>query len=244
MYLIRLDDASEYMDIEKWSKIEKILCKYKVKPIVGVIPNNKDSDFVNQYEKDEFFWEKVARWKQIGWEIALHGYDHVHITKDGGINPINYRSEFAGVELKKQKEKISKGIEIFKKNKIEPKIFFAPSHTFDINTLEALKSESDIRIISDTISNDIYKMNGFYFIPQQSGDVRNLPFKIITFCYHPNIMTEEQFNELEKFIKNNIDKFKSFEDLKFNEKKLSIYDKILRYLYFSIRRIRNKVRGK
>ena len=166
MYLIRLDDASEYMDVEKWNQIENILQKYNIKPIVGVIPDNKDNNFVNKYEKDNLFWEKVIRWKQSGWEIALHGYDHVHITRNGGINPINYRSEFAGVELRKQKEKISKGIRIIRKNNIKPKIFFAPSHTFDMNTLEALKCESNIRIISDTIANDIYKMNGFYFIPK------------------------------------------------------------------------------
>ena len=41
-YLIRLDDACHTMDTFKWDKIENILDKYSVKPIVSVIPDNKD----------------------------------------------------------------------------------------------------------------------------------------------------------------------------------------------------------
>lgn len=116
-----------------------------------------------------------------GWIIALHGYEHVFETTSGGINPVNNKSEFAGVNLEKQKKKISAGIEIFNENNIYPKVFFAPAHTFDENTLQALKDCSDIRIISDTIANDSYYYNGFTFVPQQSGKVRNLPLKLIHF---------------------------------------------------------------
>ncbi|WP_431137541.1 DUF2334 domain-containing protein [Psychroserpens mesophilus] len=45
-------------------------------------------------------------------------------------------------------DKIKKGIEIFKKNNIETNIWVAPSHTFDLNTLIALKVESNITTIS------------------------------------------------------------------------------------------------
>ena len=73
---MRLDDASEYMDVEKWQRMEDLLDKYHIKPIVGVIPNNQDPDMVGVYPKDEQFWEKVQRWKEKGWTIALHGYTH------------------------------------------------------------------------------------------------------------------------------------------------------------------------
>ena len=43
-YIMRLDDASEYMDVEKWQRMEDLLDKYHIKPIVGVIPDNQDSD--------------------------------------------------------------------------------------------------------------------------------------------------------------------------------------------------------
>jgi len=46
MYLIRLDDASEFMDIDKWTTMEILLDNYRIKPIVGVIPDNNDGDLV------------------------------------------------------------------------------------------------------------------------------------------------------------------------------------------------------
>lgn len=63
-YIMRLDDASEYMDVEKWQRMEDLLDKYHIKPIVGVIPDNQDSDMVGVYPKDEQFWKKVQRWKE------------------------------------------------------------------------------------------------------------------------------------------------------------------------------------
>ncbi|MGF7057746.1 DUF2334 domain-containing protein [Brassicibacter mesophilus] len=239
MYLLRLDDASEFMDVSKWNRIEVLLDKYSIKPIVGIIPNNQDPNMIDKYKKDEDFWDKVKCWQEKEWTIALHGCNHVYDSNCGGLNPVNYRSEFAGISLEIQKEKIDMGISILDSHGISTMIFFAPSHTFDINTLEALRLKSDIRIISDTIANDIYKSDGFYFIPQQSGRVRNLPFKITTFCYHPNEMTDQDFYLLEKFIKENQTKFSSFSDIEFKDRNLGIYDKILRFAYFMIRLLRN-----
>lgn len=244
MYIVRLDDASEYMDVEKWSKIEELLDKYSIKPIVGIIPKNQDENLVNEYQIDRGFWYKAKLWQEKKWALALHGYTHVYLSNKGGINPVNFRSEFAGVPLEEQKRRISNGINIFKEHGLHTKIFFAPSHTFDLNTLEALRSRSNIRIISDTVANDIYKMNEFYFIPQQSGRVRKLPFKVTTFCYHPNTMSEEDFKILEDFIRKYNSKFVSFEDLNFIDRKLGLYDKVLRKIYFTIRRIRNGLRGR
>lgn len=232
-YLMRLDDASEYMDIDKWARIENLLDKYNIKPIVGVIPNNQDPDMVNIYSKDPTFWNNVRIWHDKGWTIALHGYTHVFEKKCGGINPVNNRSEFAGLSLIQQKEKIRFGYAKFMKYGVKPQIFFAPAHTFDENTLIALKEETDIRIISDTIANDVYYYNGFYFIPQQSGRVRKLPFEVCTFCYHPNIMENEDFEKLEKFLELYGNKcFTQFSEIKLKKKKMSSFDRMLKMLYF------------
>lgn len=230
-YIIRLDDACEKMDIEKWNRMENILDKYGVKPLVGVIPNCQDK-MMDSYAVDEKFWDKVKRWEKKGWEIALHGYNHVYSTKCGGINPVNQRSEFAGESLENQKAKIKKGIKIMREHDINPRIFFAPSHTFDENTLRALKEESDIDIISDTVANDIYFKEGFYFIPQQSGHVRKLPFRIVTFCYHPNMMNETEFEYLDNFIKVYVQHFEQISNIAMKNRVLSFYDKILQKLYF------------
>ena len=62
-------------------------------------------------------------------------------STDGGINPVQNKSEFAGHPLEVQKKKIRQGIAVFRQHGIEPSVFFAPSHTFDHNTLEALKQD-------------------------------------------------------------------------------------------------------
>lgn len=233
-YIIRLDDACEKMDVVKWSKMEKLLDFYNIKPLVGVIPNCEDP-MMEKYPVDNLFWEKVRTWKTKGWIIALHGYNHVYSTKCGGINPVNKRSEFAGESLIVQKEKIRNGLDIFRKHGIDTSVFFAPSHTFDENTLLALKEESKIRIINDTIAFDSYCCGDFGFIPQQSGKARKLPFKTITFCYHPNIMEENDYLKLEKFLKKNHHKFFSdFPSIKRRNK--GFLDIVLEKIYFILHR--------
>lgn len=231
-YFIRLDDASEYMDVKKWNRMESLLKDYNIKPIVGIIPDNQDPDLVEKYTKDKLFWNKVKEWQDAGWTLALHGYTHKFCSECGGINPVNLRSEFAGVDLESQKEKIRKGNCILKQHNINAEIFFAPAHTFDENTLKALEEETSIRVISDTIANDVYYKEPFYFIPQQSGRVRNLPFRLTTFCYHPNNMNEIDFKELEDFCKKNSNYFKECKHEILNKRKFGILDKIYQIMYF------------
>lgn len=231
-YLLRLDDASDYMDVEKWQRMENLLDKYGIKPLVGIIPDNKDTSLIYNYKQDLTFWNKVLSWKNKGWELALHGCYHKYTTKEGGINPVNKRSEFAGVSLDEQRKMIRHGIDILKQYGIVTNVFFAPSHTFDKNTLIALKEESNIRIISDTIANDVYFENDFYFIPEQSGRVRNLPFKLCTFCYHPNTMSDKDFENLEIFLKKYYFKFVAVKEIELKKRLKSLFDKLLHFMYF------------
>lgn len=232
MYILRLDDASEHMNLQNWERIESLMDKYHIKPIFGIIPHNEDPDLL-KYEEVSDFWSLMRKWKSKGWTPALHGYSHVFESNEGGINPVNAKSEFAGVSLARQEQKIRDGLSILEEHNISPRIFFAPAHTFDENTLCALKNTSNIRIISDTIATKIYYKDEFYFIPQQSGMVRNLPFKLVTFCYHPNTMTEDMFNRLEDFLSKYHTKFTSFEQLKFNQKaKRTSLDILFNKLYF------------
>ena len=231
-YLLRLDDASDYMDVEKWQRMENLLDKYGIKPLVGIIPDNKDASLIYNYKQDLTFWNKVLSWKNKGWELALHGCYHKYTTKEGGINPVNKRSEFAGVSLDEQRKMILHGIDILKQYGIVTNVFFAPSHTFDKNTLIALKEESNIRIISDTIANDVYFENDFYFIPEQSGRVRNLPFKLCTFCYHPNTMSDKDFENLEIFLKKYYFKFVAVKEIELKKRLKSLFDKLLHFMYF------------
>lgn len=231
MYILRLDDASEFMSLDKWDRMEKLLDKYGIKPIYGIIPANKDPNLLS-YGKVENFWQLMTRWEKKGWAPALHGFTHVFETNEGGINPVNFRSEYAGVKLEHQKYKIREGYKILKEHNIEPAIFFAPAHTFDKNTMVALKEESPIRIISDTIANDIYFRDNFYFIPQQSGQCRKLPFKTVTFCYHPNIMSDDDFQTLENFLRRYAKLFCDINAIKLKKRNRGIADVLLEKIYF------------
>lgn len=230
-YIIRLDDACEKMDVEKWDRMEKLLDKYKVKPLVGVIPHCEDP-MMDKYEFDAEFWKKVEIWKNKGWTIAMHGYNHVYGTTCGGMNPVNKRSEFAGLSYEEQAEKIERGWEILNDYGFHPEVFFAPSHTFDENTLKALKNKTTIRVISDTIASDVYKKDDFWFIPQQSGSVRKLPLKTVTFCYHPNTMTDKSFEILEAFLDSYQNRFTEYTELNMKKRKISLCDRLLQKIYF------------
>lgn len=238
MYLFRLDDASDYMDVAKWQRAECIFDKYGVKPLVGIIPENHDPKFVNAYERDDGFWVKAKMWQAKGWTLALHGWHHVYTTRSGGINPVNKKSEFAGVPLEQQRNMIKDAINILSSHGINPKIFFAPSHTYDESTLEALRLESDIRVISDTVANDVYYRDGFHFVPVQSGKCRKLPFKVVTICLHPNVMSDEELYRLDAFLKENEEQLLAFSDVELNDRKRSVCDVVLQQLYFFIKRIK------
>lgn len=238
-YLIRLDDACPTMDREKWKQVETILDSYGIQPMVGVIPDNNDpKQKISPY--DEIFWQRVKKWNKKGWAIALHGYDHCYISKERGINPLWARSEFAGVPYELQAEKIRKGVSIFREHGVNPKYFFAPSHTFDENTLLALKNESNIRIISDTIATKPYRRSDFIFIPQIGGRCINIPFPgTWTFCLHPSVMTNNDFVKLELFLKSNSDRFISFADLSLDEvKRKSVLSRLLSTVYFTYRNLK------
>lgn len=232
--IMRLDDACPFMDIDKWSRMESLLDLYEIKPLVGIIPNCQDSSIVDKYKEDTLFKTKIQRWISKDWMMAMHGCTHVYSTKSGGINPVNKRSEFSGESLEVQEMKISEGIEMLRaKYSIEPKVFFAPSHTFDENTLKALKKCSKIRNISDTIANKPYLRDGFTFVPVQSGTVRSLPLNTVTYCYHPNSMQSEvAWHKLDDFLSKNKNKFISYSEILETKRERSMCDQFISWLYF------------
>lgn len=88
---------------------------------------------------------------------------------------MNARSEFAGLPLDEQKRKIGDGVALLREQGIEPRVFFAPSHTFDENTLAALRECSGIRLISDTVANAPYNKAGFTFVPSSPAGCGSCP---------------------------------------------------------------------
>lgn len=240
-YLIRLDDACPTMDAAKWQRMENILDAAGVRPMVGIIPHNEDPK-TSPNSCDGGFWMKAHTWERKGWAIALHGNSHVCITNDGmtGLNPMWERSEFAGIDFKTQCQKIKEGYTIMKDHGIEPTYFFAPSHTFDENTLAALKACTPIRIISDTIATRPYKKSEFIFIPQLGGQCSVMPISgIWTFCLHPTAMNDAQFKAVEDFLKVHKEEFISFVDLDLtNLKSKDLFSRLFSWAYYTSRKVR------
>lgn len=235
-YIIRLDDACPTMDRKKWDAIEKILDEHDIKPIVAVIPNNEDPEIkIDEY--DDAFWNKINNWQDKGWHIAMHGYNHFYVSRESGLIPINKQSEFAGIHVETQREKIRAGGRILNDKKIKPQIWVAPSHTFDENTLKVLKEETGIMVISDGLAFYPYSEKGFFWLPQQLWRLKKKFFGIWTVCFHPNVMNFNEIKNMEKFLNrykndfiNDIDELYK----QYKNRQRNIFDRIL-YQYFVIK---------
>ena len=57
------------MNWDLMKKSELLFEKYEIKPVLGVIPNNKDKELLS-YPKQNDFWEQLRKWRDKGWEIS------------------------------------------------------------------------------------------------------------------------------------------------------------------------------
>jgi len=202
VYIVRLDDASPTMDQERWATVESLIRKYNIKPIVAVVPNNKDPLLIRS-KADPNFWGRVRGWQSMGWHIAMHGYSHEALTNSKGLIPLHNKSEFAGVAEDEQRRRIRSSFELFLNEGVEPKIWVAPFHTFDSTTLRALSIETTIRIVSDSIARWPFSDRGFFWIPQQLWGPAEKTAGVWTICLHPNEAPEKLLEWVEQMILNN-----------------------------------------
>ena len=227
-YLIRMDDACPTMH-QNWETIEAILTKYHIKPVVAVIPNNEDQSLVFESPRNNF-WDIIRRWQALGWDIALHGYNHVYTNAERGMVGIGNKSEFAGLPLEEQQHKIEKGIAIFNQEKITAACWVAPSHSFDRTTLQALQTKSNIRIISDGLALHPFQQFNFKWIPQQLWSFRTMPFGTWTFCVHPNTMKPKDIEALEIFLSKHASSFTNLASIR-HYSGLNFVDHFFRLLF-------------
>ena len=106
--------------------------------------------------------------------------------------------------------------------------------------MEALRLESDIRIISDTIATKPYKQGEFVILPQLGGHCAEMKIPgIWTFCLHPTAMNDSQFKAVEQFLEKHKDEFISFSDVNLSGvKRKNLLSCFLSFLYFTNRKIR------
>lgn len=214
---IRMDDITPNMDWEKFNKFKDLLDEYGITPLIGVVPDNADShlnicgslatDEPDRNSEDgkqhiQDFWAYVKDLQNAGWIIAMHGMSHIYTTSKGGMFPLNNFSEFAGLPYDEQLELLGYGVDIFNSHGIETDIFMAPAHSYDANTISALKSLGFTKI-TDGFGNEPYYYRGMTFYPISFKRSRTLKGGegYSTFVYHVNEMNDKDFESFEHILK-------------------------------------------
>ncbi|NTV73599.1 MAG: DUF2334 domain-containing protein [Holophaga sp.] len=184
-YLLRFDDICSTMNWKNWDVIERELDRNAVRPILAVVPDNKDPWLMPDPPAPEF-WERVRGWQAKGYTIALHGYQHVYVNHQKGLMKLTPNSEFAGLPYEEQKEKLTKALAIFAEQSVRADAFVAPSHSFDATTLRVL-AELGLKTVCDGLwpwpHTDEHSI---LWIPQQLWRFRPKSSGVWTVCYHPN----------------------------------------------------------
>lgn len=202
---IRFDDVCETMHYENFNKILNIIEEYNVKPLIGIVPSNSDDNLiVNNNVKLEEYYKLIYELKSKGYLFAQHGYDHVYVNRNGGILKLNKNSEYAGLSYDEQYQKIKKGKEILEKNDIHSNIFMAPSHSYDENTLLALK-DLGFKYVTDGFTKFNYKYKELIFIPCMHAFNPKKSKGIITLCIHANTMNDFYIDMFKKILDKNKD---------------------------------------
>ena len=238
-YLIRFDDICPTMNWRVWNQVESILRDAGIKPLLAVVPDNRDPE-LRAAPADAGFWDKVRGWQHQGWSIGLHGYQHCYVTAAAGIIGRNHYSEFAGLSERAQEYKLQQAVEIFEREAVEAKAWIAPAHSFDQTTVRVL-SRLGIRCISDGYSLFPYVTSeGMLWIPQQLGAFRKMPCGTWTVCLHINRWTQA---DIESF-RSDLGRYRALittvDDIRFQyqERRQSVSDQLFFNCFRTIRSLK------
>lgn len=227
-YLFRIDDITPWMNRDNFDRVEKIFDSYWIKPIIGVVPDNRDPK-LDIFPHIDKFWKKIISLHEKGRIIAQHWYQHKYITKNSGIIWLNNYSEFAWLSYNDQKIKIQQGKLILEKNIwITIKWWMAPAHSFDKNTCKVLK-DIGFEYITDWIAMYPFSKYGLKWLPQQIWKPQKKCFWIRTVCLHINNYDDRFMDNIEKFCQKNHELI--IKDLSKLNYKNSIMKHIWNYLF-------------
>ena len=210
-YIIRFDDVVETMSWSKFLPLKELLLKYKVPSLLGVVPQCMDDSLKVEPALPNYY-DFLRFCIREGDSIAQHGTYHLYDSTDTGILGIHARSEFAGHSFDVQLEKLRKGKRLLESENIWMPYFMAPSHSFDIKTILALK-ELGFTAITDGYGFYPYAIEGLTLVPQHFSRPFSLSFGIQTICVHINSISEHRLESLTEFIKGNSNKFVSYSDV-------------------------------
>ncbi len=197
--VFRLDDICATMDMQKFVTMRDILDRYHIKPLLGIVPRNRDASLMVQ-EESPHYADIIKQCRLNGYAVAMHGTYHIYDSTAKGIVTKRPKSEFAGKSLKAQVRLLKAGKMQMKRDSLDTDIFFAPGHSYDKNTVRALRM-TGFRVVSDGRSFGKYKRGGIEFIPVRIFATGLKPVcGITTICFHTNHMDHASFRRLEQYI--------------------------------------------
>ncbi|MCR5670295.1 MAG: DUF2334 domain-containing protein [Butyrivibrio sp.] len=235
---IRMDDITPDMDWGNFLRFRDLLDSHGIKPLIGVVPDNKDQKLAIN-EPSPTFWDVIRELHKDGWTIAMHGLNHLYTTDKGGLFPLNMKSEFAGYGYDEQLSMIEAGRRILDSHGLHTDIFMAPSHSYDKNTLKALR-DNGFKKITDGFGTSPYRRNDITFYPisfRRADSLKSEKDGITTFVYHANTMTDKEFKDLDKLLETGrVVSYSAFED--YNEiKERRLFANIREYILATTKRI-------
>ena len=190
-YLMRFDDINANMDWERFFILKKILEKYNIKSVLGVVPKCEDLSLKMYPSNSNYYTNSKYQDVQTDGDcIAQHGYKHKYDSNLRGNYGSANKSEFAGHSFDTQFEKLNKGKLILKNHSLWEPVFMAPGHSFDSNTLKALK-KLNFKIVLDGFSLFPFKKSQLTFAPQISSKPlpKFLP-GLSQLCVHINTISD------------------------------------------------------
>lgn len=210
-YIIRFDDIAPGMAWSKFLPLKQFMEQLGIRCLLGVVPACQDDSLSVEPIRDDFF-DLVRVWKQHGDTIAQHGTYHQYETSHGGVLGINERSEFAGLPYQAQLDKLRLGKDVLLREGVWEPYFMPPSHSFDLNTIKALRM-LEFQAITDGVGFFPYLMAGLKLVPQLLGRPFSFPFGVITICVHVNSIGEDELERLKQFMASRYDSFVCFRDV-------------------------------
>ncbi|WP_306601908.1 DUF2334 domain-containing protein [Geothrix sp. 21YS21S-2] len=189
-YLLRFDDICPTMNWANWELIEQELVKHNVRPILAVVPDNRDPSLMTDPPAPDF-WDRVRKWQSMGFTIAIHGFQHVYVNHNKGLMRLTPNSEFTGLPYEVQKEKLVRGLAIFSEQGVVADAFVAPSHSFDATTLKILV-ELGLKVVCDGLWPWPHTdADSIFWVPQQLWRFSAKSSGVWTVCNHHNRWSPE-----------------------------------------------------
>ena len=197
-YLLRFDDLCPTISAQRWQQFQSLIKEFHLQPILAVVPDNQDPELeVSPPNPD--FWNCIRAPQAAGAAIGLHGFQHECVSRGRSLVDLHRISEFAGVPAETQRAWIGEGIRILRSHGLNPSIWVAPRHGFDVNTLTALRDEG-ILLLSDGFARAPFLQSGLTWIPQQLWAPVEKDRGLWTICLHPNTATDAEIVALHSFL--------------------------------------------